>query len=101
MINPEIIHFTHSRIRERFSGCNKTIQETYNELKTKKININEIPKIKVIYDGYNYYSENNRRLYLFKKCKEEGLINEIDVIIKKQTKIIKNTYSLKAKIYYK
>ena len=101
LLNPDDIFFTHSKIRERFSGCNKTIEDTFEELKTKKITIIDIPKIKVLYDGKNYYSENNRRLFLFKKCKREGLLNEIDVVIKHVKKPIQNTYSLTSKIVYK
>ena len=101
LLDPNIIFFTHSKIRERFSGCNKTIQETFEELKIKKIKITDIPKIKVLYDGTNYYSKNNRRLYLFKKCKNEGILKEIDVIIKYEKNPIKNNYSLISKIVYK
>jgi len=101
LLDPNEIYFTHSKIRERFSGCGKTIEETFEELKTKKINISDIPKIKVLYDGKNYYSENNRRLYLFKKCKSYGLLNEIDVTIKNIKNPVKNIYSLTSKIVYK
>jgi hypothetical protein len=101
LLDPNIIYFTHSKIRERFSGCGKTIEETFNELKSKKIKIEEIPKIKVLFDGEKYYSENNRRLYLFKKCKENGLLVMIDVVIKNIKNPQKNIYSLNAKIAYK
>lgn len=101
LLDPDCIYFTHSKIRERFSGCGKTIDETFNELETKKITITQIPKIKVIFDGKNYYSENNRRLYLWKKCKSKGILEKIDVLIKNVKTPIKNQYSLTAKIAYK
>ena len=101
LLDPDNIFFTHSKIRERFSGCNKTIQETFEELKIQKIKVSDIPKIKVLYDGKNYYSENNRRLYLFKKCKLEKILDEIDVVVKYVKEPMKNTYSLKSKIVYK
>jgi hypothetical protein len=101
LLDPNLIYFTHSRIRGRFTGCNKTIEETFQELKNKTIAFSDIPKIKVLYDGKNYYSENNRRLYLFKKCKSEGLLQEIEVVIKYVKNPIKNTYSLSSKIAYK
>jgi hypothetical protein len=100
-LNPDIIYFTHSRIRGRFSGCGLTIEETYNQIVNKQIEISSIPKIKVFTDGSNYYSENNRRLYLFKKCKQSGLLQEIDVVVKPIKTQTNNQYSLNAKIAYK
>ncbi len=100
-LNPDIIYYTHSKIRGRFSGCGLTIEETFNQIVNKQIDITSIPKIKVFTDGINYYSENNRRLYLFKKCKQFGLLNEIEVVIKPIKRPIKNQYSLNAKIAYK
>jgi len=102
-MNPLNIYFTHSKISPIFTGCSKTILETYNEIKENPIVLNNIPIIKVYFDGKNYYSENNRRLYLFKLLANEGIINNIPVRIevlkgKKQEKYQKNTYTLNAKI---
>ena len=82
--DPDNIYFTHSKIRKRFSGCNKTLDETYDEIKQQKIYPSDIPKITVYFDGANYYSQNNRRLWLFKKCKSDGLLpnGTINVLIK-------------------
>ncbi len=41
------IYFTHSKIREKFTGCGKTLHETLQELLDKKITIYDIPRIKV------------------------------------------------------
>lgn len=101
LIDPNIIYFTHSKIRETFSGCGKTIETTYNEISSGKISISSIPKIKVIFDGVNYYSKNNRRLFLFKKCKQSNLLDLIDVNIKYIKTPMKNQYSLNAIIAYK
>ena len=76
-IDPEIIYFTHSRIREKFSGCNKTLYETLEEIKSNKISVHDLPKITVYYDKINntYFSQNNRRLWIFKYCKQNGLLD--------------------------
>lgn len=81
-LDPTIIRFTHSRIRKQFSGCSKMLLETLEELKTKKIMPSDIPKISVLFDGENYYSLNNRRLWIFKECKKLGILDKINVNIK-------------------
>ncbi len=77
--------------------------ESFNEILLDISKITNIPIIKVYYDGVKYYSENNRRLYLFKLLANKGILKEIPVRIeylkgKKLEKFQKNTYSLTAKI---
>jgi hypothetical protein len=83
-IDPSDIYFTHSKIRHRFSGCGKTIEETLTELRTGVTKIEAIPKITVYYNGSDYFTQNNRRLYCYKVCKSEGLLSDglIEVMIK-------------------
>ncbi len=103
-IDPSIIYFTHSKIRNRFSGCNKTIDDTYNEIILGNTLINDIPRISVHYYNDKYISLNNRRLYLFKKLQKEKIINTIYVIIKplpSNSRIKTNSYSLDAKAILK
>lgn len=102
-MDPLTIYFTHSKISPNFTGCSKTILESYQEIKENPEIISKIPIIKVYFDGKNFYSENNRRLYLFKLLAKEGIINSIPIRIevlkgKKLEKYQKNTYSLNAKI---
>ena len=102
-LNPLIIYFSHSKINSTFTGCSKTILESYQELLIDISKLKNIPIIKVYYDGEKYYSENNRRLYLFKLLANNGILKEIPVRIeilkgKKLEKYHKNTYSLTAKI---
>lgn len=84
MVDPSEIFFTHSKIRYRFSGCGKTIEETISELRSGLTKIDKIPKITVYYDGSNYFTQNNRRLFCYKICKAEGLLPDglIEVFIK-------------------
>lgn len=101
-INPSIVYFTHSRIRSQFTGCGKLLMETLSELRSNPNKVIEIPKIKVMYDKERntYYSMNNRRLWVFKKLYDDGLIKEVPVYLeplKKNSKMKNNQYSLIAK----
>jgi hypothetical protein len=100
-IDPDIIYHTHSKIRNRFSGCGKLIEDTITEIISGKTKIEDLPIITVEYDGKNYYSLNNRRLYVIKHCKKIGLIKTILVRIKKvNPNKYTNTYSLVGKLVY-
>jgi hypothetical protein len=98
-INPTIIYFTHSKIRNTFSGCNKTINQTINEIETDINIIKKIPLILVEFDGDKYYSTNNRRLYLFKYLYNNNILQEIQVRLRivPITKYSNKTFSLTAK----
>jgi hypothetical protein len=73
-IDPDIIYFTHARVRPFFTGCNKRIEETYQEILAGQTKISDLPLITVIHNDGSYFSLNNRRLFLFKWLKREGLI---------------------------
>lgn len=81
-LDPEIIRFTHSKIRKQFSGCAKMLSDTLSELENKLIAPNDIPTITVLFDGTHYYSMNNRRLWIFKQCKQKNILSTIKVNIK-------------------
>lgn len=109
-IDPEIIYFTHSRIRSRFTGCNKTLDETIEEIKSNKISVHDLPRITVYYDDKNdaYFSQNNRRLWVYKYCKKNNLLNDSNNMVKVSIKPMppnkkysKETCSLNAKICLK
>jgi hypothetical protein len=99
-IDPLIIYFTHSKIRNRFTGCNKLIEETKEEIIKGETKITDIPKIMVYYDGEKYYSQNNRRLWLFKSLKNENRLDEIEVRLQycDKKKFSNKTMSLTAKM---
>jgi hypothetical protein len=85
-IDPEIIYFTHSRVRPFFTGCNKRIEQTLDEIREGITKISDIPLITVISNDGNYFSLNNRRLYLFKTLKKEGLLTKEKNMIKAHLK---------------
>jgi hypothetical protein len=102
-LNPSVIYFTHSRIRQQFTGCGKMIMDSLQECLENPSQILKIPKIKVIYDqeGNRFITMNNRRLFLFKRLQKEGKLDEISVYLeylKPNSKMMFNTYSLVAKI---
>lgn len=73
-LSPERIYFTHSRVRPQFTGCNKVIADTLKEIVEGRTRVTDIPMITVIENDGNYFSLNNRRLYLFKELLKLGLI---------------------------
>ena len=103
-LRPKEIYFTHSKISDTFTGCNKKLEETLEELITDISHIKNIPLIRVqTADGKKYISMNNRRLWVFKQLEARGLITEIDVyveFIKKDSKNAKNDHALEARIAF-
>mmetsp|Transcript_4098 Transcript_4098/g.5664 ORF Transcript_4098/g.5664 Transcript_4098/m.5664 type:complete len:90 (+) Transcript_4098:55-324(+) len=47
-IDPNNIRFAHSRIRPYFSGCGRSLHDTLNDIKDRKITLEELPFITVI-----------------------------------------------------
>lgn len=104
-INPSIIRFQHSKIKPVFSD-GKSIESSYNEVKSNIEVLENIPKILVKYDNEgNYYSFNNRRLFLYKRLYDDGLIKCIQVRLEKlkdneTNRYTKENCSLNAKYMY-
>lgn len=105
-LNPQDIYFTHSKISSKFSGCGKLLEETLNDIIQGNILIDDIPKIKVFYIYHEnkilYFSQNNRRLWIFKKLYNLGFIKNISVRLEKTNnkKFITNNFSKNAKIIF-
>lgn len=80
-LDPLIIHFTHSKIRRQFSGCNKLLDDTLRELMDGTTSIAQIPRIRVLYDAptQRYFSMNNRRLWVFKELRRAGRLQTVAV----------------------
>lgn len=95
MVDPARVRFQHSKIRPVFSGCGRSVQGTLDEIRQGKIKPSDLPPIQVIVgpkddsnndsDGQWYFSLNNRRLWVLKRCREEGLLpnNQIFVRVRK------------------
>eukprot|EP00040_Diaphanoeca_grandis_P004237 m.27703 g.27703 ORF g.27703 m.27703 type:complete len:292 (-) comp15793_c0_seq1:279-1154(-) len=86
MLDPLCIRFTHAKIRSTFSGCGRKIEQTMQEIRDGKITPLDLPRITVIplEDGKTYCSLNNRRLYVFRWARGDGLLpgNKVGVRIK-------------------
>jgi hypothetical protein len=104
-IDPDLIYFTHSRVRPFFTGCNKRIEQTFEEIVNGETKLSDLPLITVIYNEDSYFSLNNRRLFLFKKLKREGKLpgNKIMAQLKmplerEKSRYIPSRCSLQAKL---
>ena len=76
----DLFRFQHSRIRPHFSGCGRSVVQTLDDIREGNIKPEDIPPIQVLMgpvgdDGERwYFSLNNRRLWVLKRCREEGLL---------------------------
>ncbi|KAL7483655.1 hypothetical protein ACHAW6_009299 [Cyclotella cf. meneghiniana] len=80
-IDPARIRYQHSRIRPHFSGCGRSVLQTLDEIRRGDLRAEDLPLIQVLVgpdenDGLGpwYFSLNNRRLWVFKRLREEGLL---------------------------
>lgn len=101
-IDPSLVYFTHSKIRKQFSGCGKALQETLDEIVTGRTKVEDLPLIRVIYDGSRHYSLNNRRLWVLKELHKMGKLGLVKVELRKpetksEARLGKQTLSLNAK----
>lgn len=79
MLDPSVIYFTFSRIRPVFS-CGRTIDSTYEQFISGELSPTDLPLLCVFTDGEGrYYSQNNRRLFLYKKLQSEGKLSVVPV----------------------
>lgn len=81
-ISPHEIYFTFSRIRPAFS-CGRTIESTRQQFAKGELRVSDIPLLSVLTDGKgHYFSQNNRRLYLYKKLQQDGILQTIPVRVR-------------------
>lgn len=83
-VDPSRIRFQHSRIRPFFSGCGRSVERTLEEIRNGTIPLSDLPPIQVLVGNGNvanddadeswYFSLNNRRLWVLKRLREEGLL---------------------------
>jgi len=94
MVDPARVRFQHARIRPLFSGCGRGVEDTLEEIRQGKLRPSDLPPIQVLLGPIEaktgqpwYFSLNNRRLYVLKRCREEGLLepqnNQIYVRVRK------------------
>ena len=81
-IDPSVIFFTHARIRPFFTGCGRRVEDTLMDLRNGSLTVDALPKITVICNEGNYYSLNNRRLYVLKELRSSGTLMVIKARLK-------------------
>jgi hypothetical protein len=87
LADPDRIRFQHSKIRPYFSGCGRSVMETLESIRRKEMTPSDLPPIQVIVgpqteDGPWYFSLNNRRLWVLKRCREEGLLDKNQIRVR-------------------
>jgi hypothetical protein len=90
-VDPARVRFQHSKIRPTFSGCGRPVVQTLDDIREGKLKPEDLPPIQVLIgpideDGKPwYFSLNNRRLWVLKRCREEGLLenNQIPVRVRR------------------
>eukprot|EP00903_Cladosiphon_okamuranus_P013197 g12309.t1 len=86
-VDPRRVRYAHSKIKPLFSGCGRTIEQTLCEIRDGKTRAADLPMITVLFgpldpsDGQRwFFSLNNRRLFVFKECREEGLLGPTGLV---------------------
>jgi hypothetical protein len=80
-IDPALVYFTFSRVRPFFS-CGRPVQETLDALLSGSLSTSELPSITLLHDGTNFFSLNNRRLFVFKTLRQAGKIATVRARVK-------------------
>lgn len=83
-VDPARVRFQHAKIRPVFSGCGRSVEGTLQEIRDGIIQPSDLPPIQVLVGPIEeetglpwYFSLNNRRLWVLKRCREEGLLEEL------------------------
>jgi len=93
-----------SSIRPYFSGCGRSVEGTFESIRDGTMSFSDLPPIQVIIgpkdsssitssngkgtgssstgNGPWYFSLNNRRLWVLKRCREEGLLESVGNIVR-------------------
>ena len=82
-VDPRRIRFQYSKIRPHFSGCGRSVVSTLDSIRNGELSPSDLPPIQVLVGPVDeedaqrwYFSLNNRRLWVYKRCAEEGLLND-------------------------
>jgi hypothetical protein len=86
-VDPARVRFQHARIRPHFSGCGRSVVQTLDDIREGKLKPEDLPPIQVLVgpkeDGQRwYFALNNRRLWVLKRCREEGLLENDQIRVR-------------------
>ncbi|VDI59437.1 Hypothetical predicted protein, partial [Mytilus galloprovincialis] len=94
-LKPSDIHYSQDSISNTFGKStihsDKYIGETLDDLINGTVNLNYIPTISVFMYNNNWYTTDNRRLWVFRKAEELGILSYIFVSQVQYTNSIKLT----------
>jgi hypothetical protein len=81
-VDPATVYFSHSKIRTTFSGCGRKVEATLQEIVDGRLTPSELPFITISRDPAtgHLFSINNRRLWVLKRCREQGLLGPSGVV---------------------
>ena len=77
-ISPRDLRFMSDSISCRFRNGN-SVNETVDQIETGKSAVYDLPKIRVVQLNNEYYSFDNRRLYVYRCLNCRGLLDRIKV----------------------
>ena len=82
-VDPSDVRFTHARVRPFFSGCGRRLKATLEDLKSGRMELDDLPTITVLRgaDG-SLFSLNNRRLWVLKELRRAGVISAVRVRVR-------------------
>ncbi|CAG2201988.1 unnamed protein product [Mytilus edulis] len=82
-LKPSNIHYSQDSISNTFGKStvhsNKYIGETLDDLINRTINVKDIPTISVFIHNNKWFTTDNRRLWVFRKAEELGILHSIPV----------------------
>ena len=82
-VDPARIRFQHARIRPYFSGCGRSVTDTLESIRRGELAPADLPPIQVLRGpDHWYFSLNNRRLWVLKRCREEGLLVNNEIMVR-------------------
>jgi len=89
MRNPANIRFSQDFIRPKF-GCGRLLAHTHRELEKGEIDVWDIPPISIFKMDGNWYTSDNRRLWVFKRIGKDNPRYRIPVKIIEKYKVNKS-----------
>ncbi|XP_077974352.1 uncharacterized protein LOC144429973 [Styela clava] len=93
-LKPSEIRFTQDSIAERFQDGGLLDDAIYN-IQAEELSPGDFPPIKVVRKNGKLYSFDNRRLYIFRVCEYEGIIDEIPVQMVESSRLREDRFTTK------
>lgn len=86
VLSPADIRFVHDSIRSHFRNGNR-VNDTIKDIANGLLRVDALPMIRVILCSGNFFSLDNRRLYVYRVLHYRGLLKHIQVKLVPITKL--------------